>query len=1486
MHSVRTPRHLARAGQAAVVALTVALAAGLAAGPALAALPAATGTPGAPSGLSAIAGEGSATLTWSAPSSTGTSAISSYTITVSPGGATLATTGPWLTQVVPGLTDGTPYTFTVAATNAQGTGPASSSSSAVTPSHPGGQYHALTPYRICDTRAGNPSGLSGSDAQCAGKALRPQGQLSIAVADTSPAGASSGGVPAAGATAAVLNVTATGGTAGSYLTVWPAGKARPTASSLNWRAGQSVPNLVQVPLGTGGKVSFYNANGDVNLIVDVAGYVSASPSAVSGLYHAPSPYRICDTRAGNPSGLSGTDAQCTGKALGPGGQLTIAVAGTAPSSGGGAGVPGTGAGAVVLNVTVAGPTSASYLTVWPAGASRPTASNLNWISGENVPNRVVVPLGSGGKVSFYNHLGTANLIVDVGGWYTDASSATAAGSYFSGVTPTRICDTRAGNPSGLSGADAQCAGKTLGPGGQLTFAVAGLAGVTPAGSDIPATAAVLNVTAVDTTTASYLTAWPAGVARPTASDLNWTAGRTVANDVVVRIGSAGEVSVYNAKGSTDVIVDVVGFDSGGAFVPAATVVLSPVTIAAISSVSTDESTITFTGAPSQVTSLVPGDVIDAGVTAQTPYGLLRKVSRVATSGGDMVVTTVAATISDAVTQGSVDYSAAPKSYLAAPSPSLPGAPSPHEEGVDPEPTMTAGCGPQGGVSLDGGITNFTLTPSFHASIGGSFWSPTVSVTSSIRVDEAYNLDAKVSAGANCSVNQAIIPNTPIGAEIPVDLGPLVFTLTPVYSVDATFSMSGSVSSTEVEVDQAASRTAGFTYGNTSGFHPTGSSGCDAPIPAGTPLCTTVTKPPPGAGSTTSYTMSGGLEFTVVLAIDYIPGGVETMGPFVELGAALEATVQNATPIWSVGLNLKIAVGLELTLFNGFVHAAESVDLVDTTLVLAHAVEVATTKLPDATGGTPYSTTLSASGGIAPYTWAFASGSSPPSWLVLTPKGVLESAQSAPAVSTATQFQVAVALSDSTQRPVTATATLSLTVEPGSQPSIIAFSASPSTLPTSGGTTTLSWKAAYATSCTVISKPSLSGLPQGAACQTTAGGDETAKVSLPAAAPGTAVTYTFTLTAAGASGTTPATGTTTVVVGSSGTTVSWKEVLLASADLPGDLSCATASHCVYWGGESAYVTSDGGSTWTQEAIPNTSGQTTNDTIFSSISCAEAPAGGIDCVIVGSDVAGNNAAWVSSDGGATWAEVTVPNSGTQSFSNGAVLASVSCATGGSGGVSCVIVGTDSAFDNVAWVSIDGGATWTEQTVVNAGTVHTGGFNAVSCATASTCAAVGLDANGQSAVWTTADGGAAWTEQLTPAFYPVVIACPTASTCVVDGTENSTGSYAAWVTTDGGATWTEGALPGLAQLAGNGPDSLACATTSTCVTVGVDASGNVAAWVTTDGGMSWTEEALPGAGNINTNNAAGGSVAGISCASSGSCLVTGTDSSGVPVVWLGNS
>ena len=128
------------------------------------------------------------------------------------------------------------------------------------PTTSGARYNPLSPSRILDTRLGNVAPAA---------PLGPGAALDLQVTGR-------GGVPASGVSAVVLNVTVTEPSAGSVLTAFPTGQTLPLASNLNFSAGQTVPNLVVVKVGTGGKVSLYNAFGTVHVVADVAGWYDAA----------------------------------------------------------------------------------------------------------------------------------------------------------------------------------------------------------------------------------------------------------------------------------------------------------------------------------------------------------------------------------------------------------------------------------------------------------------------------------------------------------------------------------------------------------------------------------------------------------------------------------------------------------------------------------------------------------------------------------------------------------------------------------------------------------------------------------------------------------------------------------------------------------------------------------------------------------------------------------------------------------------------------------------------------------------------------------------------------------------------------------------------------------------------------------------------------------------------------------------------------------
>lgn len=259
-------------------------------------------------------------------------------------------------------------------------------------------------------------------------------------------------------------------------------------------------------------------------------------------YHSLPPARLLDTR----------DGTGTGSVAPLGGNATLNLAVT-----GHGGVPSTGVSAVVLNVTYVNPTAISFVTVWPFGVSRPLASNLNLDVGATRANLVTTAVGPAGFVSFFNNSGSTHLVADVAGYYDDGG-VDDTGARYRAVTPARVFDTRDGT-GGVPVA-------AVGPGATLTVDAAtscGFAG---------ATAVALNITAVDATLPTHVTAWPSGQAQPLASNLNLGPGQTVPNLAYVKLGAGGQVTFFNNAGSTDLLADVEGcFDDGsaasGRFIP-------------------------------------------------------------------------------------------------------------------------------------------------------------------------------------------------------------------------------------------------------------------------------------------------------------------------------------------------------------------------------------------------------------------------------------------------------------------------------------------------------------------------------------------------------------------------------------------------------------------------------------------------------------------------------------------------------------------------------------------------------------------------------------------------------------------------------------------------------------------------------------------------------------------------------------------------------
>ena len=468
--------------------------------------------PFAPTNVGAIGGNASATVSWTPPSFDGGVPIAYYVVTVSPGGTLVWVPGSATSAVITGLANQTPYTFTVTALNGVGSA-TSGSSNPVTPTAWAGQFRTLAPARILDTRnhVGGYGGPVGA------------GQ-SIAIPVVGH-----GGVPSSGVAAVTFNLTVTNPAGQGFATVFPTGSPRPETATLNFARGQTRGNLVQVPVGTGGDASIYLAGASADLVADVLGYYTQDGSTGDGLFHPLTPTRIADSRSA--IGLSGP--------IGAGQSVDLQVAGQG-------GVPASGVSSAILDLTATGGTAASWLSLRPSGTTFNGTANLNFQASETASNRVIVGV-AGGKVSILNSAGSVQVVVDVVGWFSDTSAPASTTGRYVGLLPSRILDTR----TGLGGL------RTLAV-GQAVFTASLPASVGPEG----ASSLILNLAATGGTAPSdFLSIYAGNVAYPGTSDVNFLAGDTRANHAVVRLGSSGQVALYNAAGQVDAIVDLSGYYS-------------------------------------------------------------------------------------------------------------------------------------------------------------------------------------------------------------------------------------------------------------------------------------------------------------------------------------------------------------------------------------------------------------------------------------------------------------------------------------------------------------------------------------------------------------------------------------------------------------------------------------------------------------------------------------------------------------------------------------------------------------------------------------------------------------------------------------------------------------------------------------------------------------------------------------------------------------
>lgn len=324
------------------------------------------------------------------------------------------------------------------------------------------------------------------------------------------------------AVGATLTLTIDAPAANGHATVYPCGSDRPLASTINYAANKSIANTAIVPLGTGGAVCVYNSAA-AHVVLDLQGYFTAS--AETALL---TPARYLDTRP-NEKTFDG-NSQGTG-ALAAAGMKALQVGNR---------------GQVPLNATSAIMTVAvkaignGYVTLWPCGSQRPTASTINFTAGTIVANTIITSIGTNQSVCFYSSA-QVHLIVDVTGYSDNKSN-------YRPLVPARLMDTRPGKTT-IDGKVAGTGAFTANSSRLIDIAArGGLPGVPRAVMlnitvTNPAASGVLRVRACNS-----LDQW----------EILFHPGQTIAKSAVVSVQAAGNICVGSTAG-TNVIIDVVGY---------------------------------------------------------------------------------------------------------------------------------------------------------------------------------------------------------------------------------------------------------------------------------------------------------------------------------------------------------------------------------------------------------------------------------------------------------------------------------------------------------------------------------------------------------------------------------------------------------------------------------------------------------------------------------------------------------------------------------------------------------------------------------------------------------------------------------------------------------------------------------------------------------------------------------------------------------------
>jgi hypothetical protein len=396
----------------------------------------------------------------------------------------------------------------------------------------GGEYHPVLPTRVLDTRiaASQATGTKGfGDANA----------FNVKLIGATGIGNPTVVIPNADVLAVVANISVTGADRGGYLTAYPSNITRPDASNVNFKAGESVPNLAILRPGTDGNVRIAlngdsaGSGGSAHVLIDVVGWFSTSTSNDRGSRLVSlAPGRILDTRSG--AGRSG--------ALGEGQSFKLKIRGADAV---GPARPGyipndPNVVGVVLNLTATGPTANTFVSVQPDDfVGFPTTSSLNLTAAQTKANLIMVPVGADG----------------VGYFKAGVNDETRSGRVVPLDRPFRAFDTRL----------AAYGAAKLGSGQEETWNFNAfiqsvkVGGVWVGEQD----SLIMNLTATDlgfpypvARSDSFITLHPSGTPLPDSSNLNFLPGQSVPNLAVTRLSADNKLLAYNDNGFVHYIGDV------------------------------------------------------------------------------------------------------------------------------------------------------------------------------------------------------------------------------------------------------------------------------------------------------------------------------------------------------------------------------------------------------------------------------------------------------------------------------------------------------------------------------------------------------------------------------------------------------------------------------------------------------------------------------------------------------------------------------------------------------------------------------------------------------------------------------------------------------------------------------------------------------------------------------------------------------------------